>query len=57
VVVRSKEQVSNCLTTETAGSNPAEVVDVCLLVFVCCVDSGLCNKLVARSVGSYPVRA
>ena len=57
MVVRSKAQVSNCLTSERAGSNLAEVVDVCLLVFVCCVGSGLCDELIARSVGSYPLSA
>jgi len=57
VVVGSKAQVSNRLTAQIAGSNPAEVVDVCLFSF--CV---LCMYWTLRrpdrsSVGSYPVRA
>jgi hypothetical protein len=37
------------------SSNPAEVMDVCLVFAVCCVGSGLCDRLTTRLEESYRV--
>jgi hypothetical protein len=42
-------------TAGGVGSNPAENVVVRLVFVVCCVISGLCDKLITRSEESYRV--
>jgi hypothetical protein len=54
--VRSNPQVCGRLTDGIADANPAEGMEVPLFLVVCCVGSGLCNRLITRSEESYRVR-
>ena len=51
MTVRSKAMVYAGLTVGVAGSNPA--ADMTFVFVVCCVGSGLCNKLITRPEESY----
>ena len=51
--LRSKESVCSGLRAEIAGSNPSECLNVRLLCLLCCVDSGLCDRLITILEESY----
>jgi hypothetical protein len=55
VAVRSTAQVCGRLIAGIAGSNPAEGMDVLLLLFVCFVGNGLCDGLITRAEEAYRV--
>jgi len=52
----SEVKVRNRLIAGTEDSSPAEGMDI-LVIFVCCVYSGICDRLITRSQESYRARA
>ena len=52
VAARSKASVCGRLPAEIVGSNPAGVMDVCLL-WVLCVVRSVCDRLITRPEDSY----
>jgi hypothetical protein len=52
--MQSKASVCSSLIAGKAVKNP-KGMDVCLLFVVCCVGSGLCDRLITRPEESYGV--